>query len=80
MSLVKILDGFGDVLPKIGELLTETIPTSILELHDAIEEVLGNEDQITLNGEEYNLVSTDSMERLEAIHLKCKEIRRLMYE
>lgn len=77
MALTKILDGF---LPIIEDLLTKTIPNSILELHGAIEEVLENEDQITLNGEEYNLVSTESMERLEAIHLKCKEIRRLMYD
>jgi hypothetical protein len=75
MSLLKFLK---ELSPEIAQLIPE-IPSSIMELHNAIEEVLGNEDQITLNGKEYNLVSTEAMEQLEAIHLKCQEIRRLMY-
>ena len=50
-----------------------------MELHNAIETVIENEDEMTLNGEEYTLVPTDEIERLRRIHCKCQEIRRLMY-
>lgn len=67
----------AELIKELG--LLPEIPDSIMEMHNAIEDVVSNEDEFTLHGETYILVPADELYRLSRIHRKLQEIHNMIH-